>query len=490
MCSKFYRLNALCLLVSGRFELIYLLKLPKMKLFVLFLSLAISLNSYSQKCDCEKEFLYIQNIIEQNYAGFVDKINILTKESYLKRTKELQQITKRKFNTTDCIYIIKNYLDQFKEKHIQFSLTQDTIKRNSFPFQLATYPLSEKKIRLLQKSTGFEGIYYFRYDSSFKIAVVKDKSPVHDYIAVILESKYANWKKGLIRWEGKLVNDTFLIAAKYWPPSIGFDGLDLTENRLGNDWVRVGSPKHIPKSPQPPPSYKVAQKLTENTFYVRISSFDPSYAHDIDSILKSNDEIISRTLNLILDLRNNGGGSDFSYEPLIKYIYSSPFKTVGVDVFATDLNIAGWKEALNNKDIPEENKNEIREKIAIMEKNKGRLVNIYNDDIDSSYNPVSFPQKVAILINKRSASTTEQFLLMAKQSSKVFLLGENSQGTLDYSNMRQIQFSCFPYDLYYATTRSRRLNISQGIDNVGVAPHYYLNKDSDWVHETLKILEK
>jgi len=118
------------------------------------------------------------------------------------------------------------------------------------------------------------------------------------------------------------------------------------------------------------------------------------------------------------------------------------------------------------------------------------MVNIYSDEIDSSYTAVAFPKRVAILINKRSASTTEQFLLFAKQSSKVILLGENSQGALDYSNMRELNFSCFPYVLYYATTRSRRLNIGQGIDNAGIAPDHYLDKNSDWIQETLKFFEK
>lgn len=44
--------------------------------------------------------------------------------------------------------------------------------------------------------------------------------------------------------------------------------------------------------------------------------------------------------------------------------------------------------------------------------------------------------------------------------------------------------------LIYATTRSRRLNIHQGIDNIGIAPKYHLIEEVDWIKEALKILEQ
>jgi C-terminal processing protease CtpA/Prc len=97
---------------------------------------------------------------------------------------------------------------------------------------------------------------------------------------------------------------------------------------------------------------------------------------------------------------------------------------------------------------------------------------------------------VAILVNSGCASTTEQFLLFARQSSKTIIMGENTQGTLDYSNMRQASFSCLPYILRYATTRSRRLDIKQGIDEEGIKPNIYLKREANWINEAVRILEK
>ena len=128
--------------------------------------------------------------------------------------------------------------------------------------------------------------------------------------------------------------------------------------------------------------------------------------------------------------------------------------------------------------------------IGKMEAGKGKLVNIADDETDSTYKPLPYPQKVAVLVNRGCASTTEQFLLYAMQSSKVILMGENTDGTLDYSNMRDSSFSCMPYTLHYATTRSRRLDIGQGIDDAGIKPDKFLKPETDWIEEAVKILEQ
>ena len=194
--------------------------------------------------------------------------------------------------------------------------------------------------------------------------------------------------------------------------------------------------------------------------------------------------------DLVLDLLENGGGADFAVGPILPYIYTNPVKNIGVDVFSTAANIAGWKKILADEDIPADNKKNISRMISMMENNKGRLVNIVNDETDSSYQPLPFPRKVIILINKGCASTTEQFLLYARQSTKVILAGEDTQGTLDYSNMREASFECFPYLLNYATTRSRRLDVHKGIDNIGIKPKYYFKEDTDWIAAAMKLAQQ
>lgn len=180
--------------------------------------------------------------------------------------------------------------------------------------------------------------------------------------------------------------------------------------------------------------------------------------------------MLNSTPNLILDLRDNGGGSDNACEGLIPYFYTQPIKMIGADILASETTISAYKKYLDDKNLSKADFDNINNKVARMEKAKEQWVRNNEDETDSSLQPKPYPKKIVILINKWCGSSTEELLLAARQSSKVILACENTVGNLDYSNIVQIPFSCFPYTLVYPTTRSRRLNTHQGIDNIGIAP--------------------
>ena len=193
--------------------------------------------------------------------------------------------------------------------------------------------------------------------------------------------------------------------------------------------------------------------------------------------------------NLVLDLRGNGGGADYTFNPLLPYVYTDPVKLIGVSLWSTDATINGWKKYLEDKDMSEENKKEISNIVAQLEANKDKWVSSSDDRVISNYKKLPSPAKIVILIDKGCASTTEQFLLFARQSSKVILVGENTSGTLDYSNVVRANFSCMPYILGYSSSRSRRLDVNQGIDNIGIKPDHYLTPKDDWIQKSLTLLE-
>ena len=446
--------------------------------------------SSAQDCNCSNEFLFIKNFIEQNYAGYSDKLTDATKPAYTNMSNQLLQLTKQRLSKQKCLLIILQYLDWFKDHHIQVSPIFDATKTDSSYIKNGElFRITPSKLEQLRHSKSIEGIYYFGFDSSYKIAVIKDKTPLRDYVGIMLESKILTWKTGLVKFEAKLVEDSLLKGVLYirnHMPRV--EWLFVGKNSLGVDWQREGTTKETYAGN---PYVAVdSKKLSDSTLYLKISTFNASNAKRIDSMFRAHRQDLTSMPNLVLDLRNNGGGSDFSYKPILPYLYTNPVKTVGVDVFSTDANIAGWKKILEDKDIPEESRKWINNIINNMENNKGKMISMVNDEIDTLDKVLPYPKKVIILVNKRCASTTEQFLLYAKQSSKVILLGENTQGTLDYSNMRETNFSCLPYVLDYATTKSRRLNIKRGIDNIGIKPDQYLKPGTDWLAEALKIAEQ
>jgi len=466
-----------------------------MKSILLLGMLLIFLNGNAQTCDCQKEFLYIRNTIEQNFSGFSDRVKSIGKRTYDKQVDELLKLTQNRFSSDNCLLIINKYLALFKSHHLGFLSSADPFQTDtSFVRHRPLFQLSDNEIQRLEKSTTWEGIYYTMYDSSYKIAVIKDPTPLHDYVGVLLDSKLPTWKRGMIKLEGKLVNDSLMTGLLYMrnhrPKLEGFSLWD-DNNRLSGDWLRVGAVKkrEIPPAPSTGKSYATidAEKLDPTTLYLKIGSFDPGYKPQIDSMLGSNEALLASTPNVILDLRGNGGGSDNSWSRLIPYLYTKPIKWVGADLLATETTISAYKKLLQNKDFSEQTIADIKKKIARMEGAKGQWIRGNEDEVDSSYTPKPFPKKIVILINRWCGSSTEEFLLAAKQSSKVILAGENTIGNLDYSNVVRVPFSCYPYTLIYATTRSRRLNNHQGIDNVGIAPQYRLSQSADWIKEAIKI---
>ena len=455
---------------------------------LVFLFLFPGVSAHAQTCSCELEFRHIKDFMEANYAGFKDKVARMTDAGYNRLVRDYLGYSKGPHSTEKCLLIIAGFLDHFKDEHVGVGANFDATKTDSFfVSQRELVNIPERRLLALRNSRTPEGIYYFKHDSSYKIAVIQDKSPLHDYIGVIVSSKLPGWKPGMLKFEGKFINDSVLKGVLYLRNHLPkVEWFWLGRDQIGGDWQREGTvaEKHASYNDEPVTSHKVNQK----TLYIKISSFGASNAKRIDSVMAANKDNLSTMPYLVLDLRGNGGGGDFAFSPLLPYLYTNPISGAGADVWSTDSTIAGWKRYLEDPDLPASSRDEINGIIRKMEAAKGTFVNYDPASVDSSLTPLPNPVKVIILIDRGCASATEEFLLAAKQSAKVRLLGQNTSGTLDYSNVLQTKFSCMPYILGYASTRSHRLDSHEGIDNVGIKPDHYLDVTADWISAAVAAL--
>jgi len=80
-----------------------------------------------------------------------------------------------------------------------------------------------------------------------------------------------------------------------------------------------------------------------------------------------------------------------------------------------------------------------------------------------------------IFLSVGNASTAEQFILMAKQSTKVKLFGQRTAGALDYSNLNNVESPSGNFKLFYATSRSYRIP-NMAIDDYGIQPDYFMDE--------------
>jgi len=460
-------------------------------LFSILLLFLVNTAVFSQECKCAEEFQYVKSKIEKNYAGFRDKVNPKTRTAYQKYSDQVLERSKKITSAPYCINLINEWIAFFKDGHIEvgrnrLSKEKYDADQNRLIAGVEKQVVGEEELSRLKKSGGIEGIYWDK-DSVYKVAVIKNENGFRDYAGVILESKIKAWKPGFVILElkdQKSILKGIAYDKYYTPESVSFK---IGQNTLG-DWQREGTSRaKVEKALSDDVSCKL---LSDQTFYIQIGTFNQRNAKSIDSLILFNKEILEKTPNLILDLRNNGGGADFSYRPLIPYFYTNPIKTVGPDILSSDDNIAGWAGLLKMNDMPEDQKVFIREKIAAMESHKNEIIDL-GADKDLVLDSISvFPKRIVVLINKGCGSTTEQFLLAAKQSKKVTIMGENSAGVLDYANVRDISLNCMPYALHYATSRSRRVDKGQGIDNVGIKPDHILTPTQNWVMVAQQFLEK
>jgi C-terminal processing protease CtpA/Prc len=208
----------------------------------------------------------------------------------------------------------------------------------------------------------------------------------------------------------------------------------------------------------------------------------------IDSVIQANLKSIQSMPKLVIDLRWNGGGGDHSMSFLQPIIYTNPVKNIGADLLTTPENIIAWDNIINlyRNEIPQK---ELDNMLQILSQGRGKeraIVNFAADYTGILPTVWPLPAKVAIVINHGCGSTTEEFLLFAKQSKKVVMAGEHSNGSLDYSNVVKKDFFNPNFELHYPTTRSRRLDVGLGIDNVGIKPDIPLDLSTDnWLNELL-----
>jgi len=454
------------------------------------LILLFACNSFGQSCNCPQEFNFIKEKVEKNYAGFKDKVNDKTKAKYDKWTQSVLEHSKSISTSAHCLYLINDWLTFFRDGHLQVGRNRiSKEKEESFIKErihgIENLKLSDEDLAGLRNKKGIEGIYWDKNLTSC-IAVISNKTSFRDYAGVVISSNAGKWMPGQVVLELKKSKHTLkgvLYDRYYIPENVSFP---LKQDALG-PFKREGSDRSSVESSS---GATVASKLlSSKTLYIKISTFNQANARNIDSVFKANQSILNKMPYLILDLRNNGGGADFSYRAITPYLYTKPLKLIGADVLATDDNIAGWAAIATTNGIPADQKIFITNVIQMMKQHIGKLVS-FSEDRDITFDSVlPYPKKIIILINKDCGSTTEEFLLMAKQSDKVVLMGEHTAGVLDYANMRGADFYGMPYMLYWATSRSRRIDKGLTIDNVGIRPDKYLTHEQDWIDEAKDFVE-
>jgi hypothetical protein len=221
------------------------------------------------------------------------------------------------------------------------------------------------------------------------------------------------------------------------------------------------------------------QTLSQKTVLLTLKGFMPQDREPLIALLKSNHAALAKHPNWIIDVRGNIGGNDSTYQPLLQWLMPDEMVNVGDLWLATPANLEGHKNlcaiVASGDAECEKGTNE-----AIARIGKAPTGSLIPQDDKGSISferqtPLELrrPSRVAILIDGDCASACEQFLLDARQSFNVKLIGRRTFGSLDFSNLRPFVLPSGERLLMYATSRSLRIP-DLPVDLAGIPPDIYL----------------
>lgn len=431
-----------------------------------------------------RDFDFVTSKIAANYAGWDSKV---TKDTRPKLEALTASLRARAATASDAelLSLLKEWLAFFRDRHTIINANSNAAQNSVAPTQYPSVDLDEKTARAQLEALGkdrqpIEGIW--NIDQGFyRVAVLRSPDNPKNFRAIVLATESKTWQPGQIKAEFHSASpNSFEMLFRAGDHSESKISPTLVANGDGlvvPDWANWIREWPTPSDPDALPRFLPSQDfflkpLSSTTLWLRIPTFSETKIETIKALLASHSTELSSTPNLIIDIRNNGGGSDFAYDPLIPFLYTRPIIGIGVEDRATADNIA-----LRHKDAEEIRKNapevadSIEKRNSVMKRHLGRYV--ANGDrpfgFDRRDSVLPSPKRIAVLMDS-AGSTAEQFLLAARQSRKVTLFGyRNSAGVLDFANVVETVTPSGRFKIQWATSRSMRLP-DDPVDPEGIPP--------------------
>lgn len=235
-----------------------------------------------------------------------------------------------------------------------------------------------------------------------------------------------------------------------------------------------------PPAPEPASGARqpTLRLLTPRTLVIHLPSFSPQHRAALETLLRKQRAALLSRPNWIIDVRDNDGGADSSYAPLLPWLLAEQPVSVGVEWLSTPANQRAHEQICARYAPGDAACVLFAQSVlaALRAVPSGAWARVQADRFvyERSVVPEKRrPQKVAVLMDRDCGSSCEQFLLTVRQGLGVKLLGRPSFGALDYSNMRPFTLPSGRRDLWYATSRSLRLP-QLPVDAFGVLPDILL----------------
>jgi C-terminal processing protease CtpA/Prc len=93
--------------------------------------------------------------------------------------------------------------------------------------------------------------------------------------------------------------------------------------------------------------------LTAKTTLIKLGNFSYTYVNTIEKMIEKNKTLLENSEFLIIDVRDNGGGTDNAYQKILPYLVTNSIRNVGVEYLASPTLISTTENYMQGlKKIP------------------------------------------------------------------------------------------------------------------------------------------
>lgn len=465
----------------------------KIRLLITFALFHLANLGYSQTNDIE----FMVKRIKDNYAGYQDRVKGNEKEfdGFVKETIKKEN--------KDTFRILAKIVSYFNNPHLQVYAPDDLkgVKIDSFACKNNLNNIHDLFGNTRLKKDRYEG-YWMNDRKTTIIAILKNKSS-NTYSIYYIDSKFSRVPSGYLIGtiekfiDGKYLADLISTRAgtRFLLRSEFKNDTTLTTGDVAK-WFKTGfSAPTLPNIPPIPKGVFTEGRLLDNGCYVlTLPDFSASNISVVDSIVKADYQKIIGSKTLILDIRNNTGGTVRAYAPLLPLVATQPI-----------IPISGYKFC--TKDLLQHRRDQIKGLLASKTLDSLTLKELINDSLKISSNlgklvfepgdtikfdkTIPLPENVAIITNYSVESAAEMMVLDFKQSKKVKVFGEKTMGAVDYLNNYATPLPSKKYILSLSTFKRKIPPNQSRIDPTGILPDVKISdKEEDWVEFVRKYYEK
>lgn len=399
-------------------------------------------------------FEEIVKVIENDYSGCEIKRSWGNAEYYrnlLKQACESDEMDRKRFKE-----IVDDYLLDYKDNHIAFVDKKSVTILTDIGFRVRRYEDKLYVISNNQEKNLKPGTAIIALDNlSVKEAAEKFKRKLMDQPneRQLWERIIANFKSLIILEDGK--EKKFNITM--------YPGEDIKSD------------------------YK-CNKLDENTILVSYNDFI-DYGLSCKLIAEHKQELLA-SKNIIIDVRNNHGGSDSVYFELLNFIFPENFviKEEYYNLtYMTERNYNNRMALLDEFSKQQPDDELIKEFMNELIKNKNKgFVTLDIDKSDYVVKGTKEVKKVVVLTDRYCGSSGDSFVINAKHSPWVTQIGRPTYGVIDYSNQAEQKLED-EFSLYYPTSVNEAVNYGKGYDNVGVKPDIYIPWTPEHIYKDIDL---